>query len=136
MNGMIKPQTSWQWFSERRTVFFEVYLAMTAIGWAVDLLLTDVFASNYLYDTMNQIAGQVVWALLLLLWVVIYGYTIWGKKQKGRVICLSVISGWWAFVATMLFMSSPVSTGVVVYGSMAIVSAASAVFNARKIPIQ
>lgn len=125
---------AWKWWSERRTVFFELHLVMTAFGWAVDLLVSDVFASNQVYAAMNAIAGQDVWAGLLLIWLGIYGLSVWLKNQRGRVACLTVISGWWAFVAAMLFVVSPVSTGVVVYGSMAIISAAAAVFNARKIP--
>lgn len=126
-------QTIWQWWTQRRTIFFEVFLAMTTFGWGIDLLLTDVFASNTVYAGMERIASQQTWALFLLIWVGVYVYTVRTKWQAGRVSCLSVIAGWWAFVATMLFLVSPVSTGVIVYGSMAIVSAAAAVFNARKI---
>lgn len=62
-------QTSeiWQWWAERRTIFFEVYLVMTAAGWAVDLLITDVFNSNILYEAMRSIANQETWAALLIL---------------------------------------------------------------------
>ena len=126
-------KSSWQWWVERRTIFFEIYLTMTAFGWAVDLLLADVFTSNVLYTALERVAGQLVWATLLLVWLFVYIFTVRQKWQKGRVACLTVIAGWWAFVASMLFLISPVSTGVVVYGSMAIVSGAAAVFNARKI---
>ena len=129
----MNDKTIWQWWTERRTIFFEIYLTMTAAGWAIDLLLTDVFASNVLYEAMRSIAGQLFWAILLLGWLAAYGVTVWRKAQRGRVACLALIAGWWAFVATMLFRISPVSTGGVVYGSMAFMSAAAAVFNARKI---
>jgi CHASE2 domain-containing sensor protein len=125
-------QHSWFWWTNRRTIFFETFLVLTAFGWAVDLLITDVFNTNILYEAMRGIADQGTWAAFLLAWLVVYGFMVWRRHQSGRVACLTIIAGWWAFVATMLFLISPVSTGVVVYGSMSIVSAAAAVFNARK----
>lgn len=122
----------WEWWF-KRTAFFEAYLILVVVGWTYTLLFTELFDSNSLYNVMARFAEERTWGALLLGWLGGYGWSYWRMSMRGRTTCLILIVWWWATVTVMIWRASPVSTGVVAYGALAIVSSVAAIHNARHI---
>ncbi len=99
------------------TTIFELYLLLLVSGWAINLLVTEVFNSNDLYRVMRQLADQHTWAWVLMVWLGVYGWSFGRMHRRGRAMTLLFMAWWWASIAVMLGQASLVNTGVVAYGS-------------------
>lgn len=102
----------------------EKFLLFAALWWAFIMLLPlDTFGSSVGYDTMEKVASETVWGLFFF--ALATGHFVGlltGHKKLIKANCMiSVVV--WLFVATMLVMSNPLSTGTGMYFLVAYVAA-------------
>lgn len=120
MNGA-KDMKGWKIFVNKLELRFgadiaEKFLIGAALWWGLILLLPiETFSLSSAYRPMEMIMPEVMWGLcfLFLAFVHFLALTRDMKRLRGNVLLVSVIL--WVFVATMMLIGLPASTGSGIY---------------------
>lgn len=97
---------------------------LALLWWCWSLLPSQhaVFGHFIAFDDMARVASQRTWggATLLLLVALVTTTAIGNRRaQMGVLVCCTAL---WAFIAAMLYVTSPINTGTGVYAALAILT--------------
>lgn len=99
----------------------EAISTVSLLGWAMLLLAPPVVLSaSSAYGPMHRMASERTLGLVALTILTVFVVGVWCCEQWAHVVGLTMQGVWWAWTATMFYMTGSVLTGVVVYGVLAI----------------
>lgn len=108
------------------TDFFEVFNVFILIGWGTWLLLPfNSFASSKAFVVLQSFVSEQVFGLVPILIGLYIFHTLITLRVRRRRYGILAASAFWIFIAIVIGASNIASTGVAIYGLIAVFSALS-----------
>lgn len=116
--GRLRDGLRRSWFGDVEPT--EVLLVSCAAYWALILAWpADSFMTSLSYRTMDHIADELWWAGAAAILAALPVIALLAHRVWLRLLAALCHVGWWSFIATMILISNPASTGWGIYALLA-----------------
>lgn len=105
--------------SETRGVELISAVVLTTVWFLFLLVAGDTFSSSSAFDTMKRLGSETSWAIVAGTIAVIQGGGLALNNLRGRTVGTAFAGVYYATVATAIYQANPLTTGWVVYGTLA-----------------